>query len=76
MAELDDPVPAHLAVAARAGERGIELVAVGTDRYGVAADRRARSRRRVGPIGPGVAVLVKASRAVGLDAVAAALTVA
>ena len=75
MAELDDPVPAHR------GDRrpgrassGIELVAVGTDRYGVDAGRRRRRRARgSAPIGPGVAVLVKASRAVGLERVAAEL---
>ena len=36
MAELDDPVPAHRAIAARASELGIELIAVDTDRYGIA----------------------------------------
>ncbi len=44
MAELDDPVPAHR------GDRrpgrassGIELVAVGTDRYGIDAGRQRRT---------------------------------
>ena len=41
MAELDDPDPAHRAIAARASELGIELIAVDTDRYGIAPDRRA-----------------------------------
>ncbi|MET0147458.1 MAG: UDP-N-acetylmuramoyl-tripeptide--D-alanyl-D-alanine ligase [Ilumatobacteraceae bacterium] len=75
MAELDDPGPAHLAVASRAEELGIELIAVGTDRYGVTAIEATEVAARLGPIGPGVTVLVKASRAVGLDAVAAALVV-
>lgn len=73
MAELDDPDRAHRDVAALAAELGIELVAVGTDRYGVppvAADDVAAV---VGPVVEGVAVLVKASRAAGLERVATAL---
>ena len=68
MAELDDPDPAHREVAGRARELGIELVAVGTDRYGVepAIDPVAA----VGPVVPGVVVLVKASRVARLEQVA------
>jgi UDP-N-acetylmuramoyl-tripeptide--D-alanyl-D-alanine ligase len=71
MAELDDPAAAHAAIARRADELGIELVAVGTDLYGprpvddpVAA---------LGPLGEGDAVLVKGSRVAGLERVAARL---
>jgi UDP-N-acetylmuramoyl-tripeptide--D-alanyl-D-alanine ligase len=74
MAELDDPAPAHLAVAARAAELGLRLVAVGTDRYGVDPVDAADVAAVIGSIGPGTAVLVKASRAVGLDRLAAQLT--
>jgi len=73
MAELDDPAAAHREVAATAARLGIELVAVETDRYGVDAIPATAVASRVGPIGPGVAVLVKASRAVGLERVVAAL---
>ena len=74
MAELDDPVPAHRAIAARAGELGIELIAVDTDGYGIAPIAGVDVVRHLGRVGPGVAVLVKASRAAGLEAVAAQLT--
>ena len=74
MAELDDPVPAHLAVAARAAELGVRLVAVGTDRYGVDPVDVADVADLIGAVGPGTAVLVKASRAVGLDRLATDLT--
>jgi UDP-N-acetylmuramoyl-tripeptide--D-alanyl-D-alanine ligase len=71
MAELDDPGPEHLAIAEEAARLDIELIAVGTDLYGIApvADPVAA----VGPLGPGVAVLVKGSRVAGLEAVVARL---
>jgi UDP-N-acetylmuramoyl-tripeptide--D-alanyl-D-alanine ligase len=74
MAELDDPLPAHLAVAARAEALGLRLVAVGTDRYGIDPVDVADVAAVIGPIGPRTAVLVKASRAVGLDRLATDLT--
>lgn len=71
MAELDDPDLEHRRIAEYAAARGIEILAVGTDRYGrppvddpVAA---------VGEVGPGVAVVVKGSLVAGLQAVAAEL---
>ena len=73
MAELDDPAGAHREIAEHARQLGIELVAVGTDRYGCAALAPERVADLVGPVEPGVAVLVKASRAAQLEAVAAAL---
>jgi UDP-N-acetylmuramoyl-tripeptide--D-alanyl-D-alanine ligase len=74
MAELDDAEAAHRTIAARAIDDGIELIAVGTDLYGVApcADPIAA----VGPLGQGTAVLVKASRVAGLDRIAAQLAAA
>ena len=73
MAELDDPVTAHRDVAATADALGIEIVAVGTDAYGVAPVADASVAAAVGPIDAGVAVLVKASRAAGLERLVAAL---
>jgi UDP-N-acetylmuramoyl-tripeptide--D-alanyl-D-alanine ligase len=71
MAELDDAAAAHRAIADRAAELGIELIAVGTELYGI--DPCADPVAAVAPAGPGTAVLVKASRVAGLDRVAAAL---
>jgi UDP-N-acetylmuramoyl-tripeptide--D-alanyl-D-alanine ligase len=73
MAELDDPDAGHRAVAARAAELGVELIAVGTDRYGVAPIGEDEAVRAIGPIDGDTAVLVKASRAFGLDRLAARL---
>jgi UDP-N-acetylmuramoyl-tripeptide--D-alanyl-D-alanine ligase len=69
MAELDDPEPAHRAIGARAAELGLELIAVGTDHYGVDPVDASEVPARVGELGRGVAVLVKASRAFGLERV-------
>jgi UDP-N-acetylmuramoyl-tripeptide--D-alanyl-D-alanine ligase len=74
MAELDDPDTAHRRIAALAAELGIELVAVGTDRYGVTPVPADDVPAAIGAIGEGVAVLVKASRAAALERVAAALS--
>jgi UDP-N-acetylmuramoyl-tripeptide--D-alanyl-D-alanine ligase len=71
MAELDDPLAAHAEVAALASRLGIELVAVGTDLYGVppTVDPVAR----LGELSARDAVLVKASRVGGLERFAAEL---
>jgi UDP-N-acetylmuramoyl-tripeptide--D-alanyl-D-alanine ligase len=71
MAELDDPAAAHAGVARYASDLGIEIIAVGTDAYGVEPvdDPVARA----GELGPGDVVLVKASRAAGLERVVAEL---
>lgn len=71
MAELDDPAAAHRAIAERAAELDIELVAVGTDLYGV--EPCADVIAAVAPLRAGTAVLVKASRVAALDRVAATL---
>lgn len=71
MAELDDPAAGHREVAAHARDLGIELIATGTDLYGVAPVDDPLAG--LGPLGPGDAVLVKASRVAGLDRLAAAL---
>ena len=71
MAELDDSAAGHKGVMDDAIERGIEVIAVGTDLYGIrpVADPIAA----LGEIGAGDAVLVKASRVGGLERVAIAL---
>jgi UDP-N-acetylmuramoyl-tripeptide--D-alanyl-D-alanine ligase len=67
MGEIEDPGPAHREIADRASSLGIDLVAVGTDLYGLEpTDDVAAS---LGVLGPDTAVLVKASRAAGLERV-------
>ncbi|MDQ6782094.1 MAG: UDP-N-acetylmuramoyl-tripeptide--D-alanyl-D-alanine ligase [Actinomycetota bacterium] len=75
MAELGaDEAYEHRRIANLAADLGIEVIAVGTDRYGVApAEDLAAAAAAVGPLGPGVAVLVKGSRVAGLERLAAAL---
>lgn len=75
MAELGDRTAAeHAAIGALAQELGIEVIPVATADYGPApvADADA-AVAALGPVDGDTAVLVKASRAVGLEAVAAAL---
>jgi len=68
MAELDDPIAGHRRAADAARARGIELIATGTELYGVTpVDDPVAA---LGPIGDGDAVLVKASRVAGLERVA------
>jgi UDP-N-acetylmuramoyl-tripeptide--D-alanyl-D-alanine ligase len=71
MAELEDPSVQHREVASLATELGLELVAVGTDLYGIAPE--ADPLARLADLGSGDAVLVKASRVAGLDRLAAQL---
>ena len=75
MAELGDTAPEeHRRIAALAGELGVELVAVGTDLYGMepVADTEA-AIQALGQLGEGDAVLVKGSRVAGLEVLAEAL---
>ena len=71
MAEISDPETEHLAIAEYAHGLAIEVMPYGTDLYGLApvADPVAA----LGSLAGGDAVLVKASRLVGLERVAAAL---
>jgi UDP-N-acetylmuramoyl-tripeptide--D-alanyl-D-alanine ligase len=71
MGEIEDPGPAHREIAAYAVERGLEVVAVGTDLYGISPVDDAAAA--VGPLGSGDVVLVKASRSAGLERVVARL---
>ncbi len=67
MAEIAEPEPSHREIAEYADELGIDLIAVGTALYGIEPTDDARSA--IGDLGPDVAVLVKASRAAGLERV-------
>lgn len=71
MAELDRPEQEHRDIAEYLRSRSVELVAVGTDWYGVPPVVDPVSA--LGPLGDGDAVLVKASRVAGLEQVAARL---
>ncbi len=71
MAEIEDAEPAHREIASYAGELGLELVAVGTELYGIEPSENVGVA--VGPLGPRSAVLVKASRSAGLERVVAEL---
>ena len=76
MAELGDRVAAeHAAIGALAKDLGIEVIPVATADYGLApvADVAA-AVDALGPLDSDTAVLVKASRAAGLEAVAASLS--
>lgn len=76
MAELGDRAAAeHAAVGALAQELGIEVISVATADYGLSpVDDAAAALQALGPVDGDTAVLVKASRAAGLDAVATALS--
>ncbi len=76
MAELGDRAATeHAAIGAMARELGIEIIAVAPADYGLApvADAAA-AVAALGPVDGDTAVLVKASRAAGLETVAAALS--
>ncbi|MDQ6838749.1 MAG: UDP-N-acetylmuramoyl-tripeptide--D-alanyl-D-alanine ligase [Actinomycetota bacterium] len=75
MAELGaDEADEHRRVAALAASLDIEVIAVGTDLYGTAPEVDvAAASARLGVVGPGTAVLVKASRVVGLERLATLL---
>jgi UDP-N-acetylmuramoyl-tripeptide--D-alanyl-D-alanine ligase len=78
MAELGPDGPqAHRDIAGLAAELGIDLVVVGTPLYErpVAEDLDAAwdALARIGPLGPGDALLIKASRVAGLERLAGRL---
>jgi UDP-N-acetylmuramoyl-tripeptide--D-alanyl-D-alanine ligase len=76
MAELGDVAAAeHRRMAELAGSLGLELVAVGTDLYGVEPLATVEDAlARLDGIGEGDAVLVKGSRVAGLERLAESLT--
>ena len=69
MAEISDPELEHPAIVRYAEERGVEVVATGTALYGI--EPVADAADVLGSLAGGDAVLVKASRAAGLERVAA-----
>lgn len=69
MAELADPTKDHAEIAALLTERGVELIAVGTDLYGVPACDNALEVLR--SLAGDDAVLIKGSRIAGLERLAA-----
>jgi UDP-N-acetylmuramoyl-tripeptide--D-alanyl-D-alanine ligase len=71
MAEISDAETEHRAIADYAADRGIELIAVGTDLYGVLAT--ADPVDALGSLSGDDAVLVKGSRVAGLEKLAALL---
>lgn len=75
MAELGDrSASEHARIAELAAELGVRLIAVDTDLYGIEpVEGVDGALRALGDLGAGDAVLVKASRVVGLERVAAAL---
>lgn len=76
MAELGDTGPAeHRSIAELADGMGIEVVAWGSNDYGrPALDDAEAVAELIGPIRPGVAVLVKGSRVAALEKVATRLS--
>jgi UDP-N-acetylmuramoyl-tripeptide--D-alanyl-D-alanine ligase len=75
MAELGEVGPGeHARLGALAEDLGIRVIAVAAPHYGgEPVSDAAEALERLGPIGPGDAVLVKGSRAVGLESVAGTL---
>ena len=71
MAEISDAATEHQAIAAYAADRGVELITIGTDLYGVppTVDPVAA----LGSLSGDDAVLVKGSRVAGLEKLAALL---
>ncbi|MBK5332931.1 MAG: UDP-N-acetylmuramoylalanyl-D-glutamyl-2, 6-diaminopimelate--D-alanyl-D-alanine ligase, partial [Ilumatobacteraceae bacterium] len=71
MAEISDAALEHLAIAKYAAERGVEVIAIGTDLYGV--EQSADAATALGLLSGNDAVLVKGSRVAGLEKLAAFL---
>ena len=71
MAEIEDPERAHREILRRARDLDLEVVVVGTDLYGVEPTDDVRAA--IGSLDPDTAVLVKASRAAGLERIVADL---
>jgi UDP-N-acetylmuramoyl-tripeptide--D-alanyl-D-alanine ligase len=71
MAEISEPEAEHRGVLEYATRLGIEVIAYGTDLYGI--EPTADPVAALGSVAGGEAVLVKGSRVMGLERVAAAL---
>lgn len=74
MAEISDPEREHRSIHAYAAARGVEVIAVGTELYGVTpVPDPAAALEVLGVLGEGDAVLVKGSRVAALERLAEAL---
>jgi UDP-N-acetylmuramoyl-tripeptide--D-alanyl-D-alanine ligase len=71
MAEISDATAEHQAIAVYAADRGVELIAVGTNLYGV--EQSVDPIAALGSLSGDDAVLVKGSRVAGLERLAALL---
>lgn len=69
MAELEDPHDAHRRIAGLVRELGLELLAVGTESYGVVPLTIDEAVASLATLGPDAVALVKGSRVAGLDRV-------
>ncbi|MEN9301005.1 MAG: UDP-N-acetylmuramoyl-tripeptide--D-alanyl-D-alanine ligase [Actinomycetota bacterium] len=67
MAELADAAEHHRRIAARVAELGIDLIAVGTDAYGVPAHSVEQAAELLSNCGEDEAILVKGSRVAALE---------
>ena len=68
MAEIDNAESAHREIAEYAAARGIEMLSVATDLYGIEPSEDPIAA--LGDVGEGDALLVKASRSAGLERIA------
>ena len=75
MAELEDPVEAHARVAEVAARLGVDVVAVGTDLYGVDSVSIDDAIATLRSLEAGDVALVKGSRVAGLDRIVDAATI-
>ena len=67
MAEIENPESAYAKIAHMAQAGNIEIIAVGTDGYGLESTSLEEAGRRVAECGESTAVLVKGSRVAGLE---------
>jgi len=67
MAEIENPESAYAKIARMAQAGNIEIIAVGTDGYGLESTSVEEAARRVAECGESTAVLVKGSRVAGLE---------
>jgi UDP-N-acetylmuramoyl-tripeptide--D-alanyl-D-alanine ligase len=67
MAELSEPEQDHLQISRLAAKLGIELIAVGTDMYGVKSRTREEATAELSAVENSAAILIKGSRVAQLE---------
>ena len=67
MAELSEPEQDHLEISRLAAQLGIELIAVGTDMYGVQSRTREEAAAALSAVENSAAILIKGSRVAQLE---------